>query len=408
MQGVTPRFVSAIVLAIATAAALATVLARQSAPVADWALIVDPISSPAARNTTEPQMTAEGSRTILSWLELAGSRTTFRFAERTSSGWSEVRTVVSGRDFMVNAADVPSVRLLQDGTFAAHWLQVDGPDPESYTLQLTRSTDAGHTWSPPVRPHGDALQTQHGFASLFQVPGAGLGVVWLDGRAIKPEAPEPGDMALRAAVFDADGRQRPEMVVDPRVCECCPTAVAATSEGIIVAYRDRSANEVRDIMVTRLVNGRWTPPTPVYADGWRIEGCPVNGPAISARGSDVAVAWFTANGDQGRTFVAFSHDAGRTFSPPVRADEGTSLGRVDVELLDDKSAVVTWVESLPKPAFTARRVDDRGRRGTATAIAEATGTRLPRLARFGDELLFAWTVTENEVPRVLTARARIH
>jgi hypothetical protein len=121
----------------------------------------------------------------------------------------------------------------------------------------------------------------------------------------------------------------------------------------------------------------------------------------------VAVAWFNASGDRGRTFVAFSHDAGRSFGSPVRVDEQTSLGRVGVELLDGESAVVSWVESSSKPAFTARRVDDRGRRGAARVIAEATGTRLPRVARFGDDLLFAWTVTENGIPRVQTARARI-
>jgi hypothetical protein len=399
---------SASIFILGTGAALVVAFARQPGPVAEWMMVIEPMPSPAARNTTEPQMTAEGGHTILSWLELAGSRATLKFAERTAPGWSDARTAASGNDFMVNAADVPSVRRLQDGTLAAQWLRQDGPDPESYTLQLTTSADSGRTWSPSFQPHHDKVQTQHGFASLFQAPGAGLGLVWLDGRAIKPDAPEAGDMALRAAVFDAAGRQRPEMVVDPRVCECCSTSAAATASGIIVAYRNRDANEIRDISVTRFANGRWTPPISVHKDGWRLDGCPVNGPAVSALGRDVAVAWFTAVGDQGRTFVAFSHDAGDTFGPPVRVDERGSTGRVGVELLDDASAVVTWVESSAPPSFTARRVDGRGRRGAAAVVAEAAGTRYPRIARFGGDVLFAWTATESGAPRVLTARARIH
>ena len=73
--------------------------------------------------------------------------------------------------------------------------------------------------------------------------------------AIPPDAPEGvGNMALRAATFDSTGKFLKESVVDPRVCECCPTAAAETSDGVIVAYRNRSAGEVRDIYVARLVN----------------------------------------------------------------------------------------------------------------------------------------------------------
>ena len=408
----------AAVLMGAAVAFVAALYAQQPVLVAEWTIAPEPLPSPAGANSMEPQLTTEGSRTILNWLERAGTHTALKFAERTASGWSDVRTAAEGNDFMVNAADVPSVRLLADGTLVAQWLQEDGPDPESYKLRLSMSRDAGRTWSAPASPHHDTVQTQHGFASLFQAPGAGLGLVWLDGRAIKPDAPEGvGNMALRAAIFDANGSERPETVVDSRVCECCPTAAAATSEGTIVAYRNRSDNEIRDIYVTTFVNGRWTPPVAVHNDGWRITGCPVNGPAISARGRDVAVAWFTAKDDQGHSFVAFSHDAGRTFGAPVRVDDVSSPGRVGVEVLSDTSAIVSWVETpsqqspqapqAPQATFSARRVDDHGKRGAAVAVGDSTGTRYPRLARFGDDVLFAWTATDKGVPRVLTARARI-
>ena len=393
----------------AAVAGVAALYAQQSQPVVEGKITLEPLASPAGQNTTEPQFTTDGTRTILSWLELAGTHSALKFAERTASGWSEVHVAAEGSDFMRNASDVPSVRLLANGALVAQWLQEDGPDPESYKLNLSWSRDQGRTWSAPMSPHHDTAQTQHGFASLFQAPGAGLGLVWLDGRAINPDAQDgAGNMALRAAIFDANGNERPEVIVDSRVCECCPIASAATSEGIVVAYRDRSANEIRDIYVTRLVNGRWTPPAPVHNDGWRITGCPVNGPAISARGRDVAVAWFTAKGDQGRSFAAFSHDAGRTFGSPVRVDDAVSAGLVGVALLDDKSAIVTWVESSPpRQSFNARRVDEHGTRGSAVAVGESSGTRYPRLARSGSEMLFAWTATEKGAPHVLTARARI-
>ena len=391
----------------------ALVLTPSGTPVAaqakGWTPTIEALAAPTMANTTEPQLTSRDGRTVLSWLELQGPRTTLKFAERTAAGWSEVRTVAEGNDFMVNSADVPSVVLLADGTVVAHWLQQDGPDPESYKLRLAWSKDGGRMWSDPLSPHHDKVQTQHGFGSLFQVPGGGLGLVWLDGRAIRPDAPEGvGNMALRATTFGTDGRQRVESVVDSRVCECCPTAAADTSDGVIVAYRNRSASEIRDIYVTRLVAGRWTPPRAVHNDGWRVKGCPVNGPAISARDRTVVVAWFTEKAGQGHAFAAFSRDGGQTFGSPIRLDDQSALGRVGVQLLPDGSAVATWVEfGQPNSQFRARWIDASGTEGPTVRVADSTGTRYPRLAQSGNELLFAWTETQNDEPHVRTARAAL-
>jgi hypothetical protein len=106
------------------------------------------------------------------------------------------------------------------------------------------------------------------------------------------------------------------------------------------------------------------------------------------------VAWFTAAGDQGRALVAFSHDAGRSFEPPIRVDDNGALGRVDVELFDDGSAAVSWIElANRRAAFQARLVLRNGVRSPAVAIANVTSNRggvYPRMARGGGELVFAW------------------
>src|SRR5262249_46893457 len=215
--------------------------------------------------------------------------------------------------------------VLDDGTLAAHWMQSNSPDPEAYDLRIAWSKDGGATWSPAVSPHHDGTKTQHGFASLFQAPGAGLGLVWLDGRATDPDAPNAtGNMSLRSATFSREGKQLRDAALDTRVCDCCETSIAATSEGPIVAYRNRSAKEIRDIYVSRLSGGRWTTPVAVHNDNWEIDACPVNGPAISARARDVVVAWFAAPKEDGHAFVAFSKDGGRTFGAPQRIDDKSS------------------------------------------------------------------------------------
>src|SRR6202047_340851 len=207
---------------------------------------IETLQSPAGANSSEPQITVQGDRVILSWLEVSGERATLKFAERTASGWSNAQTVASGTHCFVNSYDVPSVRALADGTLAAHWEEKLGADEDSDAskVMLSWSKDQGKTWSRPVSPHHDGTQTEHGFVSLFQAPGSGLGLVWIDGRATDPEK-ETGDKRLRAAVYDSEDKQLRETVVVPRVCECCSTAAAATPEGEIVAFRGRSATEVR-------------------------------------------------------------------------------------------------------------------------------------------------------------------
>ena len=404
MRTRSPRFTASLVLCIAVSL-LATGHAQSSAPAP---LRIETLPSPAGANSSEPQLTAQGDRVILSWLEVSGERATLKFAERTASGWSNAQTVASGTHFFVNSFDVPSVRALADGTLVAHWEERLGADEDSDAskVMLSWSKDQGRTWSRPVSPHHDGTNTEHGFVSLFQAPGAGLGLVWIDGRATNPET-ESGDMSLRASVYDPAGKQLRETVVVPRVCECCSTAAAETSDGLIVAFRNRSATEVRDIYVTRFAEGRWSAPVNVHADGWMIDACPINGPAVAAKGRDVAVAWFMAKNDQGRAFVAFSHDAGRTFGAPVRVDDAGSLGRLGVQLLDDGSAAVIWIEkSSQRSQFRVRIVNPAGTRSAPVTIADTEGSRYPRIARDRDELLFSWVDTDKG-SQLRTARAAV-
>ena len=70
--------------------------------------------------------------------------------------------------------------------------------------------------------------------------------------------------------------------------------------------------------------------------------------------------------DEGKAFVAFSHDAGRTFGPPVRVDDESAIGHVGVELLKDGSAAVSWIEfANERQQFKVRRVDADGARTAA-------------------------------------------
>ena len=408
------RVLRLIVVALAFGIAIGR---AQERPGGAWSAAIETVPSPAAPNSAQPQLSSSDRGVILSWIERDGERATLRFSERTPAGWSAARTVASGTSWFVNWADVPSVVRLVNGTLVGHWLQKSGPDTYAYDVRLSSSRDDGKTWSPSFTPHTDATKTEHGFASLFEMPGAGLGLIWLDGRGMKPESgegdrgAERGAMSVRFAAFDSNWKRTSEAPIDLRVCDCCPTTAVVTADGPVAAFRNRTDDEVRDIYVSRLENGKWTEPTAVHQDDWKINACPVNGPMLSARGRDIAIAWFTGKNEQGRAYLAFSHDAGRTFGAPIRLDDAGALGRVDVELMPNGSAIASWIEFADHRAqFRARRVEPSGTRSASITVSTLSGGRAsgyPRIASNEDEIVFAWTENVDGRSQVQTAVTRL-
>ena len=370
----------------------------------DEVAVLEPreLATPAAPGSAEPNLTtgADG-RVYLSWVEPGPDSThALRFAVLEEDGrWSAPRTVASGPGWFVNWADFPSLRVLEDGRMAAHWLQRSGAGRYAYEVRIALSADGGRTWTPGVVPHRDGTASEHGFVSLWPAGGDSVGAAWLDGRgyAGKEEGDSTAQMLLMEATLARDGTAGAERPVDARVCDCCQTAVAMTPRGPLVAYRDRSPQEVRDVYVVRRVNGAWTEPRPVHADGWVIPACPVNGPAADGGGDGgVAVAWFTAARDTQRVLVAFSGDAGESFGAPVRVDGGAPLGRVDV-LRVGSGALVSWLEAAGEKGaeVRVRHVGRDGTLGAVRVIATSSAERasgFPHLARAGDVVVFAWTV----------------
>lgn len=378
-----------------------------------WPAAASPLATPAGPNASAPQLTVSSKGALLSWVEQAGGRATLNFSERTASGWTPARVVTSSEQMFVNWADVASVFRLSDGTLAAHWMQKIAGETSAYDVKLSYSRDNAKTWAPAFSPHQDGTKTEHGFASLFEMRGGGLGLVWLDGRNMKPGHGEhgAGDMSLRFAAYGRDWTQTADAAVDLKVCECCPTSVAVTAEGPVAAYRDRADGEIRDIHVARMVAGKWTDPAPVAREGWAFPACPVNGPSISARGKNVAVAWFQAKDGQPKAFIAFSSDAGRTFGVPIRLDSEGTLGRVDVEMLADGSAVAAYIDLTGNRAeFRVRHVRASGSTSaplTVATLANSRSSGYPRMALSGGELIFAWVDRDAGGSTVKTAAARL-
>lgn len=343
---------------------------------------------------------------MLTWLEpvdAVRSAHRLRVAKLAGGTWSAPTTIAEGPTIVANWADVPSVARQDNGTLVAHWAEKSAAaDSHGYAVVLARSTDGGATWRRLGFAHRDATDTEHGFVSLIP-DGDAILAFWLDGRAT---ANGEGATALRSArIGETIGDDR---VIDDRVCDCCSTSAVATSDGPVVAYRDRTADELRDPWVLKRVAGTWSEPRPVHADGWRIIGCPVNGPALAAAGREVAVAWYTSAEQKPRVRIAFSSDAGGTFEQPIEVDAPhaarSPIGRVYVVLDRPGEALVSWMAFERDGArLLVRRVARDRRRGPVlqiASVAAAPESGFPRMAHIGGDVVFAWTDTRSDTVRV--------
>ena len=370
------------------------------------------VNSPAGPGSGEPFVSTADGAVYMSWIEAARGGHELRFSRWEGGGWTDPRAIVWSDGFFVNWADFPSVTATSDGALWAHWLQRGEAGGYDYGIRITHSIDGGETWAEAWTPHQDGTPTEHGFVSTVPM-GDDVGFVWLDGRSFVDASDGRAateETALYFRTTRLDGTHGPETLVDGRVCDCCQTDAAVTSSGPVVAFRDRSPEEIRDIRVARWLDGAWTPGVLVHEDGWETAACPVNGPAVAAQGELVAVAWFSAAGDVPRVKVAFSDDAAESFGPPITVDLGNPAGRVDLLMVEDGSVLVSWLERMGGDwaDVVVRAIDFGGGMSDAVSVSASSSERasgFPRMARAGDgSVLIAWTDVAGLQPQIRVGR----
>ncbi len=319
--------------------------------------------------------------------------------------WSSAAEVHRSGSFFVNWADVPAVTTDARGTLVATWLE-QHEGGHGYGIRWSMAASGGVSWSDPIDLPEHRGGPEYGFVSFAATPSAELAVFWLDGR--NSQGHDGGQMQLRGAVIGANGEVRERRLVDERVCDCCPTSAASSVSGPVVVYRDRSAREVRDI---RIAGPGQEQSREVAADGWHIEGCPVNGPAVAVAEDELAVAWFSAASGDARVQVAFASLEG-PFAAPIRVDLGRPVGRVDLEWIDAEHVVVSFIEDggqAEDASLVVRTLGRDGSLGSPSAIARVPAARasgVPRMVRVGPRLWWAWTVVQPDgVSRVRLASA---
>ncbi len=352
-------------------------------------------ASPAAIGSLAPNLARiERGTVVLSWLEPLDEGYALRYSRWSDDGWAVPSTIASGTNWFINWADFPSVVPINETFWVAHWLVRRPAGGYAYDVHVAYSNDGGGSWSSGMPLHDDGTDSEHGFVTIYPEKD-GAGIVWLDGRnTIR----ENGGMTLRSATLTPAGKLQDASEVDSLTCDCCQTDAINADGNVLIAYRDRTADEVRDVYVSQRTNDAWTPGAVVAADDWVIGGCPVNGPTLATAGNSTAIAWFTAANDVPRVRVSWSADHGETFAAPVDVVTGGTLGRVGIALLPEGAAVVSAVtrESGQSAQLALTRVDINGQRHAPYIVADGVHPfSVPQLLLHDGALLTAWTVREE-------------
>lgn len=358
----------------------------------------------------QPSVTLERGRGfIVTWQHVHQDVTSLNWLTLDFDGRPTGKGVIAaGHNWFVNWADTPALVVLENGDWVAFWLERNNPAmPEGYDIRLVRSTDRGKTWSKPTSPHRDGTKTQHGFVSMVANGGDRVLMSWLDGRraATMPglntehasHDHESAAMTLRSAVIDGANRISEDYEIDEQTCSCCQTDMARWDDRTIIVYRDRSGDEIRDISVAQRSRAGWGATKKIHDDHWKIEGCPVNGPAIAVNGNRGLVFWPTLVNDQMTLrYVLVNSPEALAGKPRMHELQlpASPSGRVDTAAWHD-GFLLTWISrARDRPAVEVAfvRQDERVEMGKPIAEPALRGraTGFPRLASDGKKGVVVW------------------
>jgi hypothetical protein len=289
-------------------------------------------------------------------------------------------------------------------------------------IKIARSRDFGKTFAAPVSLQAAGAAGDRGWHALT-IDAQGLAhVVWLDHRGLAEAkaaagaAASAGHAGHEAAALDGvamamksrlhyatyGDRATPEQMLAPGVCYCCKTALAPTAKGVLATWRHVYDGNMRDMAFALLgTPGAAAAPPRISADGWSINGCPDDGPALAVDAGDrVHAIWPTViPGDEpvGALFYASKAASAAAFGARQRV---TTLGspkpsHPQVAVDGTGHVFVAWDEIVGGVRTAAwaegtAAADGALRLGAPDRLAAAGPTQYPVMAPLARGVVVAW------------------
>ena len=259
------------------------------------------------------------------------------------------------------------------------------------------SSDAGATWQPGPNPADDASLGDHSFVDCAADGSGTFHLVWLDSRGTNKVK------GLRYAQ-SKDGGQTwsKNATLKADTCECCWNTLALGPDGgVHVLFRDKNP---RDMAVISSGEGgtHWSDPAKVGRFNWDFAGCPHVGGGLIAQGSSLhALVWTGAAGVSGAYHLNSTYH-GQSWSAPQRLGDADAR-RGDLASTGGESLAAVWdrVSDGESNVFAATSRDGGKTWGeTKQLSAKAINAAYPRVVAVNGSYRVFWTESVTGQPGV--------
>ena len=333
------------------------------------------------RADANPWVAAEGSFVAVAWGARGSGKTDVFLAVSRDGGstfGSPIQVNAIAGEARLGGELPPRVALVSRG---------DGSIPEIVVLwtaqgattevKVARSGDGGRSFAAPVTLQSRGAGGDRGWPAVALDHQANIHAIWLDHRGLAKDGATGANhsghkgehdgvaMAQKSGLYYASMANgvSPERELTNSVCYCCKTALAAGADGsLYAAWRHVYPGNMRDMAFTMSRDGglSFSPPVRISEDGWAVNGCPDDGPAIAVDGrGDVHLAWPTVIDGvkpEGAIFYTSTRD-GRSFTPRVRIPTLGGPKPSHPQIVADRAGriFVAWDESVKGRRVSALR-----------------------------------------------------
>jgi len=396
------------------------------------------------RANANPSVAASGSFVAVAWGAATGEGATAVYVAVSRNGGGAFGTPVRVSDAAspanLSGEQPPRIALVaRRGLAPAITVVWTSKGTSGTRLVSSESRDGGKSFGRPAVVAGTDAPGNRGWETVATDRDGRVVAIWLDHRdmAASAEAAHLGHGAHQPGTVPrgaGDGAERARMSkvffgrlgesADPRpisdgVCYCCKTALATGADGsIYAAWRHVYPGNIRDIAfaMSRDRGRTFSGPVRISEDGWQLDGCPENGPALAVdAASRIHVVWPTLITEGGHETLALFHAAsrdGRTFTRRVRIVSNGPAYHPQIAVAGDGALVVAWDEL----SNHARRVTfARGMPGpddsmTFVPMEAPVGTAgsYPAIAATATGVVAVWTKPAESGSRIAFATVSGH